>query len=232
MGRATAAAGGAEAAAPPGAPVGWTAVVPLKPLAGAKSRLAGALAGVEHRRLVLALAADTVGAARATPAVRRVLVVTDDPLAAVALTTAGATVIADLPGAGLNAALRYGAAHARRLAATDGVAALAADLAALRPAELADALAAASRHRRAFVADAAGTGTTLLTARPAVELRPAFGPGSRAAHHHSGAVDLAGRWPSVRTDVDTVADLAGARGLGLGRHTAALLGAGHGSGTA
>jgi 2-phospho-L-lactate guanylyltransferase len=45
--------------------VEWTVLVPVKPLGSAKSRLRGALPGVPHRDLVLAIVLDTVSAALA-----------------------------------------------------------------------------------------------------------------------------------------------------------------------
>ncbi|MCM0678273.1 2-phospho-L-lactate guanylyltransferase, partial [Micromonospora phytophila] len=84
----------------------WTVVVPVKPLAAAKSRLRGALPAVPHEVLALALAADTVRAVRACPAVAEVLVVTDDDRVAAVARRAGARVLPDAPDAGLNAAFR------------------------------------------------------------------------------------------------------------------------------
>ncbi len=196
----------------------WTVVMPVKRLQAAKSRLRGALSGVPHEELALALAADTLRAARACPAVAGVLVVTDDARVRAAADAAGARVAAD-PGAGLNAAFRHGAAVAGPRAAVAG---LTADLPALRPAELAAALRA-TQGVRGYVADAPGGGTVLLAAPAGVPLAPRFGPGSAAAHAASGALPLAGDWPSLRRDVDTPADLAAAAGLGLGPRTAALL---------
>ena len=60
----------------------WTAVIPVKPLDGAKSRLRGAVPDGQHAELALALVRDTVAAVLACPAVGDVLVVTDDPDAA------------------------------------------------------------------------------------------------------------------------------------------------------
>ncbi|MBB5112068.1 2-phospho-L-lactate guanylyltransferase [Micromonospora echinospora] len=199
----------------------WTVVMPVKRLGAAKSRLRGALPGVPHEELALALAADTLRAARACPAVAGVLVVTDDARVRAAADAAGARVVAD-PAAGLNAAFRHGAAVAGPRAAVAG---LTADLPALRPAELAAALRA-TEGVRGFVADAPGGGTVLLAAPAGVPLAPQFGPGSAAAHAASGALPLAGDWPSLRRDVDTPADLATAAGLGLGPRTAALLAGG------
>jgi 2-phospho-L-lactate guanylyltransferase len=93
-----------------------------------------------------------------------------------------------------------------------------ADLPALRPAELAAALSAAEASQRAFVPDAAGTGTVLLTAVTG-RLEPLFGEDSAAAHAESGAVRLGGDWASLRRDVDTPADLSEAVELGLGKYT-------------
>lgn len=198
----------------------WTVVVPVKRLGVAKSRLRGALPRVPHEELALALAADTVGAVRACPAVARVLVVTDDPRVAAEATAAGAEVTPD-PEAGLNAAFRHGAAVAGPRAPVAG---LTADLPALRPAELAAALRAVPADGvRGFVADAPGSGTVLLAAPPGVPLAPRFGPGSAAAHTASGALPLAGGWPTLRRDVDTAADLAAAARLGVGPRTTALL---------
>jgi 2-phospho-L-lactate guanylyltransferase len=206
----------------------WTAVVPLKRVHAAKTRLRGALPGVPHDRLVLALAVDTVAAALACPAVAAVLVVTDDPSASAVLRRLGARVEPDAPDAGLNAALRFGAARAADADAGSWIAALTADLPALRPGELAAALDAAGPGApgaaavRRFVPDAAGRGTTLLTAPAGFPLDPRFGPGSALAHARSGAIRLLGSWPTLRRDVDTPADLAAAARLGLGRHTGAL----------
>jgi|HubBroStandDraft_6_1064221.scaffolds.fasta_scaffold72373_3 2-phospho-L-lactate guanylyltransferase len=200
----------------------WSVVMPVKVLAQAKSRLAG-LAGPRRGELALALACDTVTAVLGCDQAARVIVITDDQVAAVALTGLGALVIPDEPRDGLNAALRHGAAHAAARWPDGGTAALSADLPALRPAELGRALRAASAWPTAFVADAAGDGTTLYTAAPGVAFRPAFGLASRARHAAGGAVELdRDDIPGLRRDVDTPSDLRGAAGLGLGPHSAAL----------
>jgi 2-phospho-L-lactate guanylyltransferase len=198
----------------------WSVVVPVKRLPAAKTRLYDRRRGqAEHAALALALATDTVAAAVGCPVAARVVVVTDDPEAAAAAHRLGAVVVADEPAAGLNPALEYGATRARALAGGDGVAVLSSDLPALRRSELASALGAAAGHPRTFVADAAGTGTTLLTALPGRPLDPRYGAGSRQAHLASGAVELTGDWPSLRRDVDTADDLAAAAALGLGPAT-------------
>ncbi|NEB80021.1 2-phospho-L-lactate guanylyltransferase, partial [Streptomyces sp. SID14478] len=133
----------------------------------------------------------------------------------------GARIVPDTPQAGLNAALAHGAARVRSERPAAPLAALNADLPALRPAELARVLAAAAAFPRAFVADAAGIGTTLLSAAPGAELLPAFGTASRARHAASGAAELPlDGVDSVRQDVDTGDDLRAALFLGVGPYTA------------
>lgn len=201
----------------------WHVVVPLKPLALAKSRLGPAAGEPGRGRLALAFALDTVTAALACPPVGSVTVVTDDAEAAGQLGAAGARVVPDAPRAGLNAALAHGEQRVRAVEPGAAVAALNADLPALRPAELARVLAAAGGGR-AFLADAPGTGTTLLAADAGVALAPGFGVASRARHLASGAREIGmGGVDSVRQDVDTGADLRAALALGVGRHTAAEL---------
>jgi 2-phospho-L-lactate guanylyltransferase len=200
-------------------PATWVAVVPVKPLPAAKTRLRGAVPEAVHPDLVLAMARDTVAAALACRVVAGVLVVCDDPLVRDEVIRLGATCLPDAPAAGLNAALAFGAQ-----AAGGPVVALTADLPAMRPCDLESALLAAARTGgRAFVPDLEGTGTVLLAALAGVPLAPHFGPGSAAAHLRSGAVLLDGAWPSLRRDVDTAADLDAAAQLGLGAHTGQVL---------
>jgi len=200
----------------------WSVLMPVKVLARAKSRLAG-LSGPRRGELALALACDTATAVLVCDAAARVIVITDDQVAGAALAALGAQVVPDEPRDGLNAALRHGAAHVGTRWPGSGTAALSADLPALRPAEIGRALRAAAAWPTAFVADAAGDGTTLYTAAPGAAFRPAFGLASRARHAAGGAVELGlDGIPGLRQDVDTPTDLRGAAALGLGPHSAPL----------
>lgn len=197
----------------------WSIVVPVKRPELAKTRLADA-AGAHRPDLARAFAADTVAAALACPAVGDVIVVTDDAGAADELAGLGAIVVADAPDAGLNAALRHGAQEVADRRPSTPVAALSADLPALRPDELARALDAAAGQDVSFVADAHGIGTTLYTARSGAKFDPRFGGRSRAAHRAAGAVELElTDIASVRRDVDTGVDLYDAVRLGVGPRT-------------
>lgn len=197
----------------------WTLLVPAKSLPEAKSRLRRAVdpgtGEEEHARLVLAIRADTMAAARSARNVARLLVVVDRP--GVEHPTGGDELLVQ-SAPGLNAALREAAEHALARWPADGVAAIVGDLPALRPDELADALDEAAHTARGYVADAQDTGTTLLTAR-GVPLEPAFGAGSAARHAASATPLPAG--PGLRHDVDTAEDLARVLALGVGPATLA-----------
>lgn len=225
--RGTATEGGWRPDGSRAAEVRWTVVVPVKAARLGKTRLAGDLAPDERVALVRAMAADTVHAAALARAVVRVVVVTgDEVVAAEALGTPGAVVdvVAEPFPGGLGAAVRAGIDRARGLDAGAGVAVLLGDLPALRSVDLDAALTAAAEHPRAHVADAGGTGTTLLTVAPHVAPRPRFGPGSAAAHATAGhvALDVAAG-SSLRQDVDVRADLDAVALLGAGPRTAAVL---------
>jgi 2-phospho-L-lactate guanylyltransferase len=195
----------------------WCVLVPQKALTRAKGRLE--LDPRSRRSLATAMLRDTVAAVRATMGVTRLLVLWDDPADAAALTSAEAL---GTTGRCLNEALEDGAQHARRTSPGAGIAVVPGDLPALDPAELARCLAVAAGHDRAFLPDADGTGTTVLTAGPGVDLAPRYGRSSTLAHAASGAhlIDPTAL-PSVRADVDDVGSLARAVDLGCGEHTLA-----------
>ncbi len=198
----------------------YVALVPVKPPARGKSRLVGP-SSETRRALAAAFAIDTVTACLAAEHVARVLVVTDDVRFAGELSALGCATIPDGVSGDLNGTLREAAAEGRRRWPGLVGVAVCADLPALRPADLDEALARSPQGVPAFVADAAGVGTTLYTAPDGV-FDPRFGPGSRAAHLDAGALALDGELASLRRDVDDLGDLEAARRLGLGPHTAAL----------
>lgn len=196
---------------------GWVVVVPVKPPARGKSRLEG-LPDDLREAYAAAFALDTVAAALATPGVAGVLAVTDDHRFAARLAGLGCGVLPDGVSGDLNATLVQGAAEGVRRWPGAAPVALCADLPALVPDDLAAALASWSPGAPAFVADAAGTGTTMYVARPDA-FAPRFGPGSASAHAAAGAVPLPGDLASLRQDVDEVGDLGRALLLGVGPAT-------------
>ena len=189
-------------------------LIPVRSLPEAKSRLTGASTDPEaHARLVRAIRADTMSAARAATGTARLVLVLDRPGADG--TPGDLTFVQTAPG--LNAALAEAATDASTRWPQDAIAALVGDLPALQPANLAAALTEAAGHEHAFVPDATGTGTTLLTSSPGYPLRPQFGTGSAQRHARAAvALDAA---PGLRCDVDTAEDLLVAAALGLGPAT-------------
>jgi 2-phospho-L-lactate/phosphoenolpyruvate guanylyltransferase len=198
----------------------WRIVIPLR-LSDAKSRLS-AQPAPRRRQLVVAMALDVIAAATACPVVGDVVLVADaDGIASVTTFTPPGLHAVEDPGTGLNAAIESAAAGA-----SGPVAALLADVPCATPAMLAAALAACAAGP-AIVSDAEGIGTTLLGAPRAADLRPHFGPRSRAAHIAAGARDIpdsaAGALAGLRRDVDSEVDLWDARRIGLGAYTAAVV---------
>lgn len=193
----------------------YALLIPVKDSHTAKSRL-GVGDQSQRARLMEAFARDSITAARAS-AYAEVHVVGDPAGLSGLAAGLGVPVLSDEGDGDLNLALRRAAARLSR-AADVGVAVMLADLPCLRTADLDAALAAATS--RAYVADADGSGTTLLVAPAGTELDPHFGAGSSAAHAASGAVGLDEAWTSLRLDVDTTRDLESALRFGVGEHTA------------
>jgi coenzyme F420-0:L-glutamate ligase/coenzyme F420-1:gamma-L-glutamate ligase len=198
---------------------GWSVVIPVKGTDEAKSRMTGDL--TQRQAIALAIAIDTVMAAKAAPNVGRVLVVTSQQAAHV-FSQRGVSVVVQEDGRddGLNAAVRLGVQTIARDSYDSipprGIAVLLGDLPALQPSELAIALDAASKHCRAMVPDADGMGTVLLAAAPCCAHLPAFGAGSRLSHMDRGYIELA--LPAtlgLRRDVDTFEHLLDCERLGF-----------------
>lgn len=194
----------------------WRVVVPIKTLDAAKTRLQ--VPDGIRSALALAFALDAIDALRKCDQVASIVVTTNSDDLSAELTRQGIEVMVD-SGVGLNAAIRG--------AATSEVdtAVLVGDLPAVQADDLTSALTTAAAHRRSFVCDATGVGTTLLTARAGTPLDPRFGEHSRAEHRASGAHEIDGRFSGLRRDVDTDVDLWDARRLGVGAHTQAVLAA-------
>jgi 2-phospho-L-lactate guanylyltransferase len=196
-------------------------IIAVKRLAAAKTRLAPVFSARTRENVVLAMLIDTLTAAGRVRSLGSITVVTPDDAAAAAAADLGANVLTDPTPQGdpdpLNNAI---AAAERELSSpSTNLVVLQGDLPALQTQELDEAIAAARHHQRSFVADRLGTGTAALCAF-GTTLDPRFGPDSSARHRRSGAIELTGAWPGLRCDVDTPADLAAARRLGVGVATA------------
>lgn len=203
---------------------GWTAVVPVKPWGLAKSRLD--LHDDDRMRLARAFSLDVLDVVLAARSVDRVVVVTaENELGAIAR-NAGATVVVDRPMLArglLNPAIDSARQWAQVNAADAPLVVVPGDLAALTAPVLDETLAELGGQERSFVPDASGRGTTLLAASRPELVVPAYGPRSAMHHSDAGYRAMPHLDHRVRRDVDTAADLAEARRLGVGPHTTAAL---------
>ena len=176
-------------------------IVPAKPPALAKTRLTAS--GVPSAdAFAVAFLQDVLAAALASDRFAAALVVTEDDGLREVVEARGGTVV--LPPVrsgtspiGIGPAVLHAARRADEVHGAGARAVVAADLPALRPGDLAAALDEANGlDRPAFVTDAAGTGTTLLTAASSAALQPCFG--HRSALRHRALGHLAIRSPDHR----------------------------------
>ncbi len=157
------------------------ALVPVKRLGAAKSRLAGHLAAADRDALTLAMLGDVVEALRGVAQIERVAVVTPDPVVADAARAAGA--LGDLRQApGLNPALD--AAAAALTAPGEPLLVVLGDVAGARESDLAALFAAlaALGGRGAVLAPARDGGTAALLRAPWDVIPSCFGEDSAKAH--------------------------------------------------
>lgn len=197
-----------------------TAVVPVKRLACAKSRL-----GVpedQRKALALAFALDTISSLSGSPLVGDVLVVVSDPVATRRLGRLGVRVAPD-PGGGLGHAIHDGIRVAAAWRPGAGIAVAPADLPCLRADDVTVVVAEGSATSGAFVPDRSGTGTTLVIYPPGRPVVTRYGPGSAAGHRALGLHVLHDAPSRVRQDVDTFEDLDAAVSLGVGAATLAVV---------
>jgi 2-phospho-L-lactate guanylyltransferase len=208
------------------------ALVPLRGLEDAKTRLGAELDPEERLELVVTMATRTLAATRDARGIAGTVLVTADPAAADLATRFGArTLVQRLPG--LNAALREARAVAVNLGAT-AILVLPIDLPAISPGALETVLADAAdpgaldaastggvRDRPLVLAvpDRHGGGTNALLVSPPAAIEPAFGDGSFRAHASAAAAAGAAfrrHEGPLTLDVDTGADLLVAEAGGVG----------------
>ncbi len=185
------------------------AIVPVKTLDAAKSRLTGALDVSDRQRLVLAMLADVLMNLRRCEAVERVVVVTDDREARHRAVAEGAEVVPD------DASGSHSAAALRGIAAAahphDRVLLAPGDCPLVTVEDL-DALLTAPQPPVVVVPDRHGTGTNALLLDPPDAIEPSFGEGSLQRHlavaSALGVEAEARVVPSLALDIDTADDLA------------------------
>ncbi|MGE0227125.1 MAG: 2-phospho-L-lactate guanylyltransferase, partial [Dehalococcoidia bacterium] len=182
-------------------------LVPLKPLADAKSRFRGVYDGDAHAALVRAMLTDVLAAARAAHGGSLLLVTSDQAYDGIAARFDVARL--DDRGHDYNSAV---AAALRSHAVRDAGAALIlpADLPRATPEDVARVIEAL-RTAEVVLVPAHDGGTGALGLRPPGAIAPAFGPGSAAAHRNAARAASSRLdeldCPSLAFDVDTPADL-------------------------
>lgn len=197
---------GVAAVTPPGL---W-AVVPVKPFAEAKSRLAPLLDGASRAALSRALLSRTLRVVTQADCCAGLVVVSRDVTALALAEESGAVPLRE-DGHDLNAALE----QARRFVVDRGAQALLvlpADLAAVEADDIRSVAALADDGRSVVVAPSSTGGTNLLLLRPPGILPFAYGPGSFDRHVQRAAdaglpVQIV-RSPVLALDLDLPGDLA------------------------
>jgi len=186
-------------------------LIPVKPLAQAKTRLAGVLSPGERQALVRHMLDDVLAALAAAPDIAGVALVSADPAVARIGAERGLRVLPE-SAPGLNAAL-HGAIATLAGEGIDTLLVLPADVPLLDTATLEQMRAA---HRTApaltLVAASADGGTNALLMSPPDLLSPAFGAGSCAGYCRA-AVELGVAptlldLPQAALDIDRPEDLA------------------------
>ncbi|MGI8588040.1 MAG: 2-phospho-L-lactate guanylyltransferase [Chloroflexia bacterium] len=188
------------------------AVVPVKTLREAKSRLGPVLSEADRAALAEKMMRGVLLALAESGAVTASAVVSPDPRALEIAWSAGAVPLRE-EASGLNAALE----QARRWALAGGATALLvllADLPLLRGAEIAalTALAEGPCPCVVLAPDRHGRGTNALLLRPPAAIPFSFGPDSYARHCAAalatGITPAVYRSPGTAFDLDTPSDLA------------------------
>ena len=188
-------------------------LLPIKPFAEAKSRLAPLLDGPARARLCRDLMRHTLAVLRDCSAVAEVVVISRDPAAWDVAGDFGCEAAVEPPDGGLNAALAGGVEIAVRHGA-DAVLVLPADLPLLAPDDVAALMAAADGPGPTMVIapDEARDGTNALLLGLPAPFAFRFGPGSFAAHctaaREAGIVPVIVERPWLAFDLDTPADYA------------------------
>ncbi len=201
------------------------ALVPVKALPAAKSRLLPHLGAVGARHLSIAMLGDVLEALARVRSLDRVAVVTPDAAVANAAREAGAEALLRSD-PGLNPAIEAAGAELAP-GPEDGLLVVLGDVAAVRADEI-EALIGAVQGRGVALAPSRDGGTSALLRVPRDVIPAGFGPSS--AKRHRDLAERAGvtfrevALPSLAIDVDEPADLEALRSeASAGPRTRALL---------
>ena len=213
------------------------AILPVKRLHRAKSRLGASVADPLRGDLARAMVGDVLVALSQTSSIERTIVVTGEDSVAAAAGYLGALVVPDSDEQSQSAAVALGI-DAAIAEGFERVLCVPGDCPALDSAELDALLSVPGAHTGpnsdedpgsgsevAIVPDRHGTGTNGLLLAPPDAIVPSFGPDScerhRALARAAGAICRIQRLGSLLLDIDTGADLAALRERLADAHTSA-----------
>lgn len=187
-----------------------TAIIPVKRLDSAHSRLSESVPARERRRLAEAMFQDLLAKIRRSRSIDDAVIVTSDPAAARHARWLGHSVLERERDAGHSDDAAAGARWAKAQGA-ERVVMLPVDCPMLDPAEL-DAHLGDTPRTALIVPDRHGTGTNALVLCPPDAIVPAFGPDSCARHisraRAAGISFALERLDSLALDLDTAEDMA------------------------
>ena len=193
------------------------AIVPVKPLNRAKSRLSDALVSEQRESLATCLLVRTVKLLQPLAQIQGVLVISRDMKALSMVRDLGAQTVQESGTPELNNAL-YRATQALRAWGADAALVVPADLPLLAAQDIEEVVHMGRYHNSVVLApDRHGQGTNMLLVRPPGVIPYSFGEDSFARHqafaHEAGSTVLVYHSERVSLDLDTPADLAGYREL-------------------
>ena len=206
---------------------GIWALVPVKRLDRAKSRLSDILDPGERKALARAMLCDVLGTLSRVDGLSGILVVTGDAEVASIAASFGATVISDPIEDGINGAVRHGM-HWLDAEHESGAVVVPGDVPFVTVAELNSVLTALRSSPVVIAPALRDGGTNVLAVAPPLLLRPAFGPDSFA--RHVAAARALGIEPTTLLlegaghDIDVAADLAFYDGESPAKRTRACIG--------
>jgi 2-phospho-L-lactate guanylyltransferase len=187
----------------------YSVLIPVKSLDQTKSRLADHVTLYQRQQLVLDMLHHVLRVLLESEGFERVLVVSPDQRVFELVETWGAqALIEEVPGH--NEAL-HAAALKERLAGTEALLTISADLPLLRVNDIHALIELSRQHDVVLAASRDGTGTNALLARPPLALPYLFGPNS-LQHYQQAAKRLhlnSSTWNSIglALDIDTIDDL-------------------------
>ena len=188
---------------------GCTAIIPMKRLEQAKSRLAGRLDPSERREIVIRLFSHVLETLNDTPAIAQILVVTSDAEVSRLASEGGATVL-NQADAGVNAAIEYGIEQLGDVGSERFIA-IFGDLPYLTSNDIQNVVDLMEPGTLVVAPDRHERGTNLLAGYRVDAIRPAFGSDSFKTHRgvavEGGLIVREYRSRGTAFDIDTPDDL-------------------------